>query len=134
MTFQNIETALAQRLAALVLTPALPIAWENKDFPAVGSYLEFRHAPTTRVDDTTDGSGASQIGIALITVVTPRDTFTNAALVTAQAIANWFPKGLRLAIAGGNVLIYAPTLPASGFVDGRNWRLPVRVFYLTELV
>lgn len=130
MNFAEIEREIGRHLEAMADCP--PIAWENKDFPPSFPYIEFRHAPTTRLDETVDCTGPIEVGIVLLTVVTKQDAFTNEALDLAQSVADHFPKGLRLAGTGGTVLIYAPAAPASGFVDGNAWRLPVRVFYMTE--
>lgn len=130
MTFNEIETALGQRLEG---TSGLPsIAWPNKDFEPSGQYVEFRHTPNTRLDDTIDGAGAIQTGFAVITVVSPRNAFTNAANAMAQAIADRFTKGLRLTAGSGNVVISGPASLAAGFSDGAYWRQPITVPYVTE--
>ena len=130
MNFSDIEKAIGQHLEDMDDCP--PIAWENKDFAPTFPYIEFRHAPTSRLDDTTDCTGPTEVGIVLLTVVTAHDTFTSQALDLGQSICDRFTKGLRLASPSGVVLIYAPSSPASGFVDGNTWRLPVRVYYMTE--
>ena len=133
MTFQEIETALGQRLTGL--SPAYPVAWPNKDYDPTGSgkvpYIEFRHVPSARDDDSIDGSFAVQTGIALLTVVVNRDEFANAANTIAQAIADRFAYGLRITAGSGAVMVTKPSELATGFVDGVYWRQPVRVSYRT---
>ncbi len=130
MTFNEIEAAIGKHLADMTDCP--PIAWPNKDFTPAGTYLEFRHAPNERRDDTISGGYAYQIGIALVTVVTARDGFTSEANTIAQAVADRFPKALRLTAGSGKVVINAPASPGSGFVDGVYWRQPIVINYLTE--
>lgn len=133
MNFQQIETALGQRLSGL--SPAYPIAWPNKDYDPTGvdkvPYIEFRHVPSARDDDSIDGSFAVQTGIALLTVVVSRDAFTNQANTIAQAVADRFSYGLRMTAGSGVVMVAKPAELATGFVDGVYWRQPVRVNYRT---
>lgn len=132
MTFQEIETAIGQHLTGLASVP--PIAWPNQDFavPSTGTYIEFRHVPTERVDDTVSGGYPYQYGIALLTVVIRSGGFNTSANTIAQQIADRFPKALRLATTGGDVLMYAPAAFGTPFQDGAYWRQPVSVFYITE--
>lgn len=132
MTFTEIEQALGQRLSTMAGVPA--IAWPNQDFkpPASGTYIEFRHVPGERIDDTVAGGYPYQTGIVLLTVVTKAGGFNTAANTLAQSIANRFPKALRLAAGGGFVLMYAPAALGTGFQDGAYWRQPVSIRYLTE--
>ena len=131
MTFDQIETALGQHLGAMPGCP--PIAWANADAPNATPYLEVRHAPNTRDTPVIDGTGFPvQTGIFLVTVVAARGAFTRPANILAQAIADRFPKILRLRTSGGNVVIYRESEPAPGFTDGVHWRQPVRVYYTTE--
>lgn len=132
MTNNEIETAIGQHLADMFDCP--PIAWPNKDFVPDLPYIEFRHAPNERYDDTADCSGAVQLGIALATVVSDRDAFSTEANDIAQDIADRFPKGLRIAAGSGNVLINQPCAFGSPFVDGVYWRQPVTIRYMTEIL
>ncbi|RDC66551.1 hypothetical protein HME9302_00002 [Alteripontixanthobacter maritimus] len=85
-----IEKAIGQHLAGMTNCP--PIAWPNKDFTPNGTYIEFRHAPNERRDDTIDAAGAYQIGLVLLTVVSAKDVFTTAANDTAARLWTAFPK------------------------------------------
>ena len=129
MTFDQIETAVGQHLRGMGSTP---IAWPNQNYTPTGTYIEFRHSPGDRFDDTIDAAGAIQTGIFLLTVVVKAGGFATAANALAQQIADRFPKALRLAAGGGNVVIYAPSALGTPFQDGAYWRQPVRVFYITE--
>jgi hypothetical protein len=129
MNDNDIEQAIGQHLRAMGSTP---IAWPNQDFTPNGTYIEFRHVPGDRYDDTTDAAGAIQTGIILLTAVVRSGAFANEANALAAQIAQRFPKALRLAANGGTVLITAPASPGTPFQDGAYFRKPVRVFYITE--
>ncbi len=130
-TFAQIENAIGQHLAGMASAPA--IAWPNADFtPGADPYLEFRHSPNGSFDPVIAGGYAYQIGLALITVVSPAGGFATAANDIAQAVADRFPKALRLTAGTGKVVINAPSSIALGFQDGAYWRVPVRVGYITE--
>jgi len=130
MTFDQIEQALGQHLADMTSAPA--IAWPNKSFSGTPPYLEFRHSPATREDDTLDCIGTIQTGIVLVTAVMPRDYFSTDGNVLAQRVADRFPKGFRIASGTGVVLISAPSALGAPFVDGSLYRQPVIIRYLTE--
>lgn len=130
MTFDDIETAVGKHLALMQDCPS--IAWPNKDYSGTTPYIEFRHAPTDRVDETVSGGYPRQIGLFLLTVVVERDKFTGPANAIAQDIADRFPKAQRIIAADGTVLINTPSSLGTGFQDGSFWRQPVRVSYITE--
>ena len=130
ITFVDIETALGQRLETIA--DGVPVAWPNNDFVPTGEYFEFRNVPASREDQVISGGYPYQYGIALITAVAPKGSFSNRVNELAQIIADGFPKALRLAAGSGTVLITAPASPAPAFPDGAYFRLPVRVAYLTE--
>ncbi len=133
MTFNEIEQALGQRLAGM--TPAYPIAWPNKDYDPKPAgrvpYIEFAHVPTAVTDESIDASMHVHTGIALLTVVVNRDAFSNQANTIAQAVADRFKMGSRLAAGSGSVMIGQPAEPVAGFTDGIYYRAPVRVTYRT---
>ncbi len=130
MTFDEIETAVGQRLAAMTDVP--DIAWPNRAFDPGEKYIEFRHSPTSRPDDVLTGGYEFQTGIFLLTAVTKAGEYSGEANGIAQDIADHFPKALRLTAGDGEVVITAPPSPATPFQDGAYWRQPVRVFYITE--
>lgn len=130
MTEQEIENAIGQHLEAMANCP--PVAWPNQDFTPNGNYIEFRHVPGERFDDTIDAIGAIQTGIVLLTAVTASGGFASAANAIAAQIATRFPKGLRLAAGDATVLIQAPANPGTAFQDGAYFRKPVSVRYITE--
>lgn len=130
MTLDELETAVGQRLEGMTDCP--PIAWPNRSFTPNGTYIEFRHAPNGRIDETIDASGARFEGLFVITAVIASGDFSTAANTLAQAIMDRFPKALRLTAGSGKVVINAPSEPGTPFQDGAYWRQPVIVSYVTE--
>jgi hypothetical protein len=133
MNENDIEQAIGRHLETMSDCP--PVAWPNMDFDpkqAPDGYLEFRHAPSDRYDDTIDATGPIQVGIVLVTAVLPAGNFATAANALASRVAQRFPKTLRLTSTEGTVLITAPASPSTGFQDGAYFRKPVRIFYITE--
>lgn len=130
MNFGAIEDAFEARLLTLPDVP--PIAWPNKDFTPSGTYLEFRISPNDVLDPVISGGYEYEIGIALVTVVTPANEFSKESNTIAQAIKAHFPKGLRLTSVGTTVVINAPVSRGTPFPDGTYFRQPLRISYITE--
>jgi hypothetical protein len=132
MTPQEIETAMGQRLATI--SPEPRISWPNKDATPALPYLAFKHIPVSVEDETLDNTGRRQVGLVLVTVVAQRDSFTTGANTLAQAVADRFPRGLRLPVAGkGAILIRRWPEVVDGFHDRTgDWNVPVRISFETE--
>lgn len=127
----GIEKAVGQHLTGMPDCP--PVAWPNKDFTPNGTYIEFRHAPNERIDNTIDAVGAYQTGLFLLTVVSEKNKFTTASNAIAKKVADRFAKATRLdAGEDGTVVISAPPSPGTGFPDSGYWRQPITIPYLTE--
>jgi hypothetical protein len=131
MTLDEIETALGQHLAAMPNCP--PIAWGNKSADHPKPYIRTLHSPVSRIDATIDCSlPEDKIGLWMVTVVSESDQFTTQANTIAEAIAQHFRQGKRLAAGSGNVLIDRAE-PVAGFHDDANdWNVPVRMRYRSE--
>lgn len=125
-----ISNALTVRLAE---APVLAnIVWENKDALPVKPYLVFENVRTGMQNYTLASGSPVGEGYLMISVVTDTDAFDTDATVIADNVAERFPYGLRLAVAGGgHVLIRGTPRLLQGFNDGINWRVPVRVDYQT---
>ncbi len=129
MKLANIEAIVGKALAGGINQP---IAWPNRAFKPNGSYVEFRHAPNTVEDPVISGGYEYEIGIFLITAVTPAGGFAGEAACIAECIKDCFPKALRLGGVDGNVVINAPPKFGTPFQDGAYWRQPVSIQYITE--
>lgn len=125
----DIRLALSARLASLVLSPAMPIAWEGVEFdpPPVTGYLDvqlFRSATNRQFIGSADPH--QRLGFLQVAVmVAPGDDGAGVMRADriADAIVAHFPCDLRL----GGVRITARPNVAGGFPDGAWWRLPISV-------
>lgn len=126
----EIETAFGQRLTGI--SPAPSVVWPNK-FPATlpaRPFLAVQHVPTSNDSLALSGGGEVQRGYFTVTVVIARDIFTTPANTLAAAIKARFPKGLTLTAGTRKMRVWRPAQMLPGFVDGSDWRLPVRIDYL----
>lgn len=130
MIYGEISDALKGRL--LTVAGVIPVSWPGLDFVPGAEYIEFRHAPVGRFDNTGAATVAYQEGIALITAVVKAGIGEKRVEQIADTIRAGFPMGLRITAGSGKVLITKPADPVPGFTDGAYYRLPVRVDYTTE--
>lgn len=123
-----IPDLLAARLAALVLSPTLPIAWPNVDFtpPSPPSYLEVTFLPNGSTDRYFD-DGVERIGLFQVSVVSPLKIGVVKANETAGLVAAHFPRGLRL--VSGSVVVRISGSPsiAAPIVSTDRLSVPVTV-------
>ncbi len=127
---QDIANALGQRL--MTLSPALPVAWPNKDLPAgtPHPWLIFDHVPVSRADTTYTKDGTVSRGFVQVTVMTKIGGFATSATDIGEDIAALFPNALKLTITGGVVQIDNDPIVDQGYPDGPHWRTPVRINYM----
>ena len=121
----DISVALQQRLTGILGLP--PIAFENKDFTDTRPYVAVEIVPTSRTDRTLSGGHIESRGFMQINIVREIDEWAEPALRLADTIMAHFPKGLRLAVAFGEIVITKPPEIKQGYRDGPNWRLPVHI-------
>lgn len=135
----NIYLALATRLQGLALSPALPIAWPNIDFPAEGenlpdAYLEVSFLPN-RTNTRTLAASGSQQHRGIFQISLHMNSQANAGvqvpMETADQIIEHFPLGLKLYESGVSVKIYRkpygiPQAPNDGWFS-----IPITVEFET---
>lgn len=68
-------------------------------------------------------------GILTVVVADDLDKGEYDTNVLAQAVADLFPAGTKLAITGGEITVQSPPEIRGGFRDGSEWRVPVVVSY-----
>lgn len=127
----KIAEALLARLAALVLSPPLPIAWPNLAFtPPAGAYLQADHlqAPTVNLF-LSNADPDMHVGLLQVTVVAPLNQGVIGAVEIAGSIANHFGKGTALDHEGLRVRIEDRPSIAPALVDEDRLRVPVTVTY-----
>jgi hypothetical protein len=128
----RIAEALFTRLQALVLSPALPVAYPDKNFdnPSTGMWLEAAlfETPTTEIALGSNGSN-SFTGFMQVTVVARENSGMIAAKDVAGQIINWFKRGTRMFTAGVKVEIVRPAYVSSTTRDEPYTRTPITIRY-----
>lgn len=129
---ENIETALLGRVATLSLTPALAVAWPNRDFtpPAGAAWLRVQHLPNASDRLFLRGSDPHRRrGILQIEVVAPLNAGPGTATRIAGEVALHFPADLALWSEGVKVTVSkAPDL-APALKEDAAWEALVSVRY-----
>lgn len=130
MTLNDIETAFGQALTSV--SGVERIAWPARVSDPLRPFVMFQHAPGDWLDRTMTGGGKVQAsGAVVLTAVTSLGSFTTAANTLASSLLAAFPKGRRLAITGGCVVVTG-VRPLPGTQDGADWRQPIEVSYTTS--
>lgn len=120
-----IDAALKARVAALTFSPAIPVAWPNKDYTPTGErYLavDIVPAPNQRM---TLGGASRKAGSLVITVASRPNNGSGEGDGVADAVAAHFPVDLKLTTTEGIVRITEEPSIRGGFIDGAFWRTPV---------
>lgn len=123
-----IPALLFDRLAALTLSPALPIAWPNVAFAGTGAHLEVQYLPNRNVRPfvADDGETIHQ-GLLQVSVVTPLDAGITPALETAGLVVEYFPAGLALSGSGVTARVTAKPSVAPPLTEAATLRTPVTI-------
>lgn len=127
MIAAQIGAALKARLASLTFTPALPVAWPNRDFVPAGDHLTAAIVPA---EAQRLGVKAMHryAGTLVVTVCTQGGRGSGEGDGKADAVAAHFAADLRLPLSGGGSLriTQAPSV-REGFIDAGFWRTPVLI-------
>lgn len=130
MTHSQIETALGQRLAAM--SGGLNVAWPNELTDPPRPFLHFQHVPNAWSDLTLDGHGLTVRGYVIVTAVTAQGVYATDGNALADQVMAQFPYGLEIVAGTGSITITKPPAPQVPFLDGADWRTPVRIDYEAE--
>lgn len=132
-TETKIAEALLGAVAAVTLTPALPVAWPNVDFspPADGPYLKVEHSPGEPSAASSGAEGYTRyVGILQVAVVARKNSGTITPTKAAAEIAAAFEIGTSIDADGVTVRIDRPPRVAPP-VTGDSWvRYPVTIQYM----
>src|SRR4051794_24622464 len=105
-----ITEAFVQRLAALVLTPTLLVAYPNVAFPATGQAKPATYLQASILRAETRPIGISRwderAGIFQVDVVSSAQSGLVPPTEIADAVADWFPRFTRLVNDGVQVDVY----------------------------
>jgi hypothetical protein len=133
MSQSAISNALETRLAAI----ASPIAtaWENVNFtPTAGVPYQSVDVLFAEPENPTFGNAFNrQRGLLQVSLRYPANTGRQAALTRAEAIKNWFPRGLSLAASGITTTIERTPEIAKGGADDDRYIINVRIRFFANL-
>jgi hypothetical protein len=129
-----IEEALLTRLAALTFSPALQVAWPNKQFPASGSVKPDTYLAASLLRAETRGIGISawneHAGILQVDVLYKAQDGEIKPLNIAGQVAEWFGRGTRLRNGGLTIYVDDPPAIATAMPNGDGYlKIPVSIRY-----
>jgi Bacteriophage related domain of unknown function len=131
----DIEYAVGQRLYETAFTPSelnpIPICWPNDVIDPARPLLIFTHNVEERGEAGLNGGGIFQRGFFQVAVMIDANTKVTLANSIAGQIMARFPKGPLPLANGGKVVVMSSQIMGSGYSDGADWRLPVRITYQT---
>jgi hypothetical protein len=112
--------------------PGRTIVWPNQDADPDRPFVVFDHIPVSRTDDTWSGGDIITRGSVMITIVIERNKFTAPANVIANDVFSLFQYPTSIITDNGLIIINKPPELETGYRDGADWRLPIRVDYQTK--
>lgn len=127
----TIPSLLLARIGALVLSPALPVAYPDIAFtPPTGPYLDVRYLPNSNVNLFIGNNDETQYrGLIQVTVVFPSGRGIPPVMEIAGLVADHFAKGTVLRSGSASVRIYEQPSVAPSMQDTDRVRVPVTIKY-----
>lgn len=120
----------AVALAADGFSPAIPVAWENRDYVPSGRFIQATIIPAPNERLTIRGQHRVSGSLSLV-VATKTDKGTGEGLGIADALAAAFPCDLKLTTTDKTIRITAQPSIRQAFQDGGWWRTPVIIPFET---
>lgn len=125
MTAAANHAAIKARIEALTFTPAIPVAWPNKDYQPTGDrFLQVAIVPAPAQRMTLDALHR-RAGSVVITVASRPNNGSGEGDGLADGVAAHFPADLKLTAGSQRLRITASPSIREGFLDGGFWRTPV---------
>ena len=131
----NIIQAIATHLDGLTLTPALPIAWPDRDFkpPSIGGYLRLTVLPNRTEAVTIGRHGVDRHrGIAQVDVCWRQGKGSVDPFAVRDAIATHFKRGTWFDYGDTTVRIVEPPSPGPSLKDSAYTIYPLSVRYFAD--
>lgn len=127
----SIEAALFARVASLVMSPALPVAWPNLSFnPPAAGYIRVTHLPNVNRRLFLGSNDPHQrLGLLQLSVFMPKNAGVTVATEIAGKIAAHFPADLPMRSGGITVRVGKAPDIAPGFAEDTHWHVPVTISY-----
>lgn len=128
----DIRQALEVRVAAL--TPQLSTQWENDTFvPVAGTPYQNVNILFADPNNPEWGRAYQEIGYVQITLRYPLGGGAADIQARAQAIRDWFYKGLQLTANGITVTVNKTPTIGGSFNDGDRYCIPVKVRFFANV-
>jgi hypothetical protein len=125
-----ITAAMKSHMADLQFSPAIPVAWPNRDFDPSNAarflVVQFVRADNERVAISTKHR---YYGSMVVTVFSRTDRGSGEADGLADGVAAHFPADLRIPFNDGTIRISDAPSIKDGFLENGRWRTPVVVKY-----
>lgn len=134
----KIKAALETRLKAM--SPLLPTHWENSQFtpPESGGYQSVHLLPAEPENPSILGVAGSEMyrenGLMQVTLVYPAEGGAGTALAKAEAIRDWFPRGLSVSYGGITTVIGRTPRIGPAMVQDDRYVLPVSIPYFANII
>lgn len=131
----DIETSLFDRVASLVLSPVLEVAWPNTNYdpPADEAYIAVKQFPNGATRYSQTGADPQQyIGILQLTVVTPLNKGPANATQIAGEVAEHFNTGLIMRSGAVKVIVTKAPEVATAITTDSSYDVPVSVEYFCQ--
>lgn len=125
-----LENALGQYLLTMAGVPE--VAWANRNVDPDRPFLAVEHVPGPRTDPTLDGTGETVEGVMMINVVIEENQFATPANELVDDVVAHFAYKTKVSFSDGVVLVTKPPEVLTGYKDGPDYRVPVRVDYTVQ--
>lgn len=128
----EVRVALETRLAAIA--SPLTTQWENKTYVPIGG-TPYQQIALLLADPTNPEMGRlyQENGYLQITLRYPLGSGPQDAQTHAQALRDWFYRGLQVAANGLTVTINRTPTIGPAFVDGDRYCIPVKVRFFANV-
>ena len=134
MSIKQIKAAMESRL--LAIASPLPTQWENVLFspPADGSeYQKVDMLPAAPANPTLGDGFFRELGLMQVLLSYPINKGSGAVYAKAEAIRDWFPRGLSLSSGGITVLIDRTPTVGPGRVANDRFLMPISIRYFANI-
>lgn len=129
---KEIKDALETRIENEWTGPAVSFAYPGFENIPDRPYIALDITHVSQNDATLDGTAPIVVQFLTATVVCERGRGQRLAPDYINEVKRLFPYGTRLSITGAEITITKHPDDETGYPDGFDWRIPVRIDYRVE--
>ena len=123
-----IETRLSAWAAAQ--SPAIPVSWENAEFPTpAGMYLRGYLLPADSDSTYLEGGDVLKVGLYQIDLCAPLGDGSTASAAVVTALEALFPAGLQLTVDSSQLRVTKALAAKVGQTEETRYVVPCRLRY-----